>query len=290
MYHEDMSAPGSLEIDISSRLYPMQQFMADHLDLILPFWWGLFWGILAIMIARFLIYIPLKNKTYQYSDAEIIDGYVADKTSKNFFFINEIRQDVALRLFGGAILIGFVATFAGWQMNKATTIQGIEQGLSTCWPFYQDCFSLIFLETLPNGYSQTIVFMGLFIFILLGAYALLARRIVLAHVCIFILFAAKMYFTIINYDYNANYDYYHTTFAVIYLFMPYKRFFGSLSVVFLYFLSTATKIHPGWLMGTYFSTLQTGLPIFPDATIPVWTGIVIFMEMIGTWFLFSKHR
>jgi hypothetical protein len=286
-----MQAPGATIItEVSSRYYPMQDWLNGHMDLLLSTWWVVFFGILLFLCARFFIYAPAVLKTHRLSDRELIHDYVDDKTSSNFLFIDEIKQDVVLRLFGGAILIGFLFTFAGWQMNKQTTLQGVEQHIAVCWPFFQNCHGLIFLETLPHGYSQTIVFMGLFSLIFLGVYALLAKRIVLAHVCIGILFAAKMYFTIINYDYNANYDYYHTTFAFVYLFLPYKRFFGAFVVAFFYFLSTATKIHPGWLLGTYFSTLQTGLPIFPDETIPVWTGLVVFMEMIGTWFLFSRHK
>lgn len=285
-----MSAPGSIISDVSSYYYPMQQFMGLHMDIILQSWWILFFGILAFLIARFFIYSPIRYQTHRQNDSIIIDGYVDDKTSWNWFFINEIKQDTLLRLFGGAILLGFLFTFSGWQMNQSTTLEGIDQNVATCWPFYQECFNLFFLQTLPYGYSQTTVFMGLFALIFLAAYALLSKRIALAHICIAILFIAKMYFTLINYGYNANYDYYHTAFSFIYLFLPYKRFFGSLCVVFLYFLSTATKIHSGWLMGTYFSTLQTGLPLFPQTTIPVWTGLVLFMEMVGAWFLLSGNK
>lgn len=288
MYNFDMAAPGSILHDTSDRLYPLQTWMTAHLDTVLPVWWVIFFSILAFMCARFFVYAPLRYKTHRLSDNQLIDGYVDDKTSFNLFFINEIAQDIALRIFGGAVLLGFLFTFAGWQMNAQTTLSGVDQNIAVCWPFFQNCLDYIVLDTLPVGYSQTIVFMALFGVIFTGAYALLANRYALAHICIGILFAAKLYFTLVNYDYNANYDYYHTTFTIIYLFMPYKRFFGSLAVAFFYFLSTATKIHPGWLLGTYFSTLQTGLPIFPDETIPVWTGLVIVMEMVGAWLLFSR--
>ena len=286
-----MAAPGSATIDVSDRYYPMQAFVNTHMDVILPAWWIVFWGLLAFMVGRFFVYEIYRDRHHKREDKDVISNYLSAYPSRrNWFFINEIYGDIALRLFGGAVLLGFLFTFSGWQMNKATTLQGVEEHLSVCWPFFQECTGLIFLETLPHGYSQTIVFMGLFAVIFMAVYALFARRIILAHACIGILFAAKLYFTLINYGYNANYDYYHTTFTIIYLFMPYKRFFGSLSVAFLYFLSTATKIHPGWLMGTYFSTLQTGLPIFPDVTIPVWTWLVIFMEMVGCWLLFSRNK
>ena len=146
----------------------MQQFIETHMDAILMSWWIVFWGVFALLITRFFIYAPLKFKTYQFGDEKIIADYTKTKPSKNLFFMSEIHQDVMLRLFGGAILLGFLTTFAGWQMNQATTIQGVEQGVSVCWPFFQDCFGLIFLETLPNGYSQTILYMGLFTLIFIS--------------------------------------------------------------------------------------------------------------------------
>lgn len=284
------AAPGSIVIEDESRYFSLQQWMLQHIDLIQTFWWCAFWGILLLMVARFFIYAPWKQR-YALADKGddrfniIPSGY----PGSNFLFLNEIRTDIALRLFGGAVLLGFLFTFSGWQMDQSTTVSGIEYNAAVCWPFWQDCFDFIVLETLPFGYSQTVVYMVLFGFIFLGAYGLLAGRIMLAHIAILILFAAKMYFTLINYQNNANYDYYHTAFALVYLFLPYKRFFASLALVFFYFLSTATKIHEGWLLGAYFTTLRTGLPLFPDSTAPVWTNLVVFMEMIGAWFLFSRH-
>jgi hypothetical protein len=286
-----MSVPGSITTGISTRHYYLQQAMMDHMDLFLTGWWIIFFGILALLIGRFAVIQIYKNRNILKLESDyLVDTSHADSSKTNWFFYKEINGDVALRLFGGAILIGFLFIFAGWQMDSSTTLTGIEKNQSLCWPFFQSCQDFIFLETLPYGYSQTIVYMVLFGIVFLGAYALLSRKMGLAHICIGILFTAKMYFTLINYDFNGNYDYYHTAFTFVYLFLPYKRFFGSFCVAFFYFLSTATKIHEGWLTGTYFSSLQTGLPIFPDETLPVWTGLVIFMEMVGVWFLFSRYK
>jgi hypothetical protein len=206
------------------------------------------------------------------------------------FRLQEIADDMILRWFGGAILLGFHASFRYWQTNPATTLEGMERGNTVCWPFFQNCTDWIWLQTLPAGYSQMVLFMGLFALIVFAAIALIQNRIVVAHFCIFLLFLAKLYFTLINFFYNANYDYYHTVFTLIFLFAAHRRFFGALSVVMLYFLSTATKIHPSWTLGTYFSTLNDGLPIFPNGTEPFFTNLVIFMEMIMVWFLFSHKR
>lgn len=57
-----------------------------------------------------------------------------------------------------------------------------------------------------------------------------------------------MYFVLIHYDFKGNYDYYHNLFCFIYLFCAHKKFFSQLGLVIFYFLSTAGKIHPSWVL------------------------------------------
>lgn len=212
------------------------------------------------------------------------------KAYKRLFSLDEISNDLAVRLFGAAVLLGFIASFKSWDENIATSIHGAEKGLTLCWPFLQQCYDWVFMTARPFGYVQNTVFMGMLGLIFTSAYGLCVKRYTLAHICIFILFIFKLYLLSISYRYNANYDYYQTVFTFIFLFVPNKRFFASLSIVFFYFLSTATKIHESWSLGGYFSAMVTDLPIFPEGTTMVWTNTVIFMEMIGSWFLFSKNK
>src|SRR6185295_19464735 len=44
-----------------------------------------------------------------------------------------------------------------------------------------------------------------------------------------------------------------------------------------------------WVLGTYFSTLRTGLPLVPPLLVPFATNLVIFCEVIGCWFLLSRN-
>jgi hypothetical protein len=55
-------------------------------------------------------------------------------------------------------------------------------------------------------------------------------------------------------------------------------------------MSTASKIHPSWVLGQYFTAMVQGLPIFPMGSEIFMTNLVIVMEMFGSWFLLSKHR
>lgn len=213
-----------------------------------------------------------------------------EKIYNKIFNVQEIEKDVVLQLFGGAILLGFWLCFYLWQNSQFTTIHAVETGQAACWPFFQNCTDWYFMTSRPYGYIQNTIFMAMLGIIFTCAYALLAKRFTLAHICIFILFVWQAFFMLMTYRYISNYYYYQIAFAIIFLFLPHKKFFGSLSIVLFYFLSTATKIHESWTLGTYFTNLQLGLPFIPDDVAPLLTNSLIFVEMIGAWFLFSKNK
>lgn len=267
----------------------LQKFMLPWLGTLHTIWWVTL-IITSAVLLTILIRAAIRQRGMVDPGTPRPEGTGFTAAYERFFGLEEIRRDPALLLFGGAILLGYLYSFADWQMSRATTVDALQSGNMLCWPFFQSCGELAFLKTLPVGYSQTTLFMVLFGFIVLGAYGLLARRMAIAHISILLLFLARLYFTSLNFGYNANYDYYHIFFSVIFLFFRQRRFFASVLVVLFYFLSTVAKIHPSWTWGGYFTALKTGLPIFPDGIEPILTNTVIFMEMVMAWFLFSKNK
>ena len=73
------------------------------------------------------------------------------KTYRDIFAVHEIEQDLVLKWFTGAILLGFFVTFSSWNSSISTTLTGVERGQYICWPFFQNCKDFIWLETLPYG-------------------------------------------------------------------------------------------------------------------------------------------
>jgi hypothetical protein len=61
-----------------------------------------------------------------------------------------------------------------------------------------------------------------------------------------------------------------------------------LGLVGCYFLSSTIKFDTGWILGSYFTSLQTGLPIFGNTLAPLFTNFVTLMELIGAWFLLGE--
>jgi hypothetical protein len=268
----------------------LQEILLPYVDIIHALWWVALCMTIICLLTRFIVKPLLKGESTTPAIPEVQKAHLGIVGCyKRLFSIQEIENDVLVRWFGGAVLLGFLATFRYWQFNVETTAQAARAGNFTCWPFFQHCTDWIFLNAFPQGYSQSNLYMALFGLMVLAAYGLATRRAVMAHFSIAMLLLAKGYFTLINFFYNGNYDYYQTAFTLVFLFLPHKRFFASLAVVMFYTLSTVAKIHPSWTLGLYFTSLAPGMPIFPNAIVPLMTNLVIFMEMIMAWFMFS-HR
>jgi hypothetical protein len=207
------------------------------------------------------------------------------------FSLHELQDETILKWFFGATLFSFFVTFNGWIRSGAITIEAYAQNTYSCWPYFQNCGELYFLSRLPYGYSQSMLYMILFGALVLSAYYAWQNKWVAAHVILLGLCIWKaLVLFVFSMTLSGNYDYYHIVFTCILLFLPHKLFFLRLSFVWLYFLAGTIKIHEGWVLGTYFSSLKTGLPIFPQAIIPLVTNFVIFMQIVGSWFLLSKNN
>ena len=206
------------------------------------------------------------------------------------FGIKEIADSLTLKWVMGATIFSYYAAFYAWLGSPAMTINQKLQGQATCWPYFQNCSDYYFLYSLPYGYSQTTLYMGFLGIFILTIYLMHKRQWVLAHMCLVLPYLWHILGNLVLTHQNAgNFDYYLITFASILLFAHHKEYFLKVALVSFYFLSTATKIHDAWVLGTYFSALNTGLPFFPDWSLPVWTNQLIFMEMVGAWFLLSKR-
>ena len=210
---------------------------------------------------------------------------------RKLFSIKEIEESGLLQWIFGATLFSFFITFQSWINSSAITTEAFLSNKHVCWPWFQSCGEWYFLSALPHGYSQTTLYMFLFGIMVLITYLMWRRDWVLSHILMTVLFLWKvLVMFVLTYGISGNYDYYHVVFAFILLFLPLKTFFLKLTLVLFYFLASTIKFHEGWVLGTYFSALKTGLPIFPDGTIPFWTNMVIFMQVVGSWFLMSSHK
>ncbi len=208
---------------------------------------------------------------------------------KKGFCIEEIEKDRVLQWTFGAFIFGLFLNFNTWVGNGRFTKEAVDDFGHVCWPYAQNCEVFGFLSALPYGYTQNMWFMGLFGLLALAVYFMYQKKWHYAQMIVLICLLWKALITFTSMWHTGNYEYYLIVFGLILLCFPHKLFFLKFSLVLFYFLSTAAKINDSWILGSYFTALKTGLPIFPDSTIPFWTNLVILMEMIFAWFLLGPN-
>jgi hypothetical protein len=94
---------------------------------------------------------------------------------------------------------------------------------------------------------------------------------------------------VLSYVAPGPYDYYHVILTAVILFAHYKEYFLKLAFVIMYFMSVTVKFTPAWVEGTYFTSMRSGLPLFPPIFTILLTNLVIFVQIIDAWFLMSKN-
>ena len=206
-------------------------------------------------------------------------------------YSEEFAESKVLQWALGALTLIYLMVFDFWIKLPEISRSSIDYFIHSCPPYFQNCDSLYIFEALPEGYSQTFFYMLLFGVLIWVVYLLSEKRWREAQLILipfFLWHAVNVLF--LTDTFSANYEYYVIGYGLILLFFPHKEFFLKLLIVMFYFLSTVSKIHPSWIEGGYFNNLRTGLPLFPHWSIPFWTNMIIIAEMVGAWFLLSKHR
>ncbi|TSD07741.1 MAG: hypothetical protein Greene07144_773 [Parcubacteria group bacterium Greene0714_4] len=210
---------------------------------------------------------------------------------RRVFSIKEIESSRVLQWVFGALLFGFYVTFDNWVLRPGLTVEAFASNKYLCWPYFQNCGIFNILSVLPYGYSQTILYAFFLGVMFLAVYLAWKKDWVLAHMAVVVLFIWEfLVMFVFSAQFSGNYDYYHVILGLIFLFFPHKDFFLKITFVVLYFLAGTIKIHEGWILGTYFSSLTTGIPIFPNWSIPFFTNFVTFLEICGSWLLFSSRK
>jgi len=206
---------------------------------------------------------------------------------RRLFSVGEIENNATLQWLFGAMLLFFYATFSQW-IDSPLTSTGVR---AVCWPYFMQCNSLHFLSLMPYGYTQTTFYMALFGIMLGIVYCMWKRHWTTAHALLLVLWVWKFYASfVLSWGIAGVYDYYHLILTAVLLFAAHKEYFAKIAFVLLYFLSATVKFYPTWILGTYFTSLQLGLPLLPQGLTPFWTESVIVSQVFGCWFLLSQHK
>lgn len=190
------------------------------------------------------------------------------------------------RAAGLAILFAFFVGFMQWGSMPIFEAQGP----SVCWAWAAGCTQWFSLSALPASYAQNYFFAGLLALLTASAWGLVYGYDRLAWGCFFLVWAFKAFVIRVLQVEHGTFEYYDVLLGFVWLFAPRKVAALRLTYVLLYVLAATIKIHPGWVQATYFTSLQLGLPVFPDAWAPLASNVVILMQLVGAWFLLARNR
>jgi hypothetical protein len=202
----------------------------------------------------------------------------------------EIEQSKTLQYIYYGVCLSIFVSFLEWTKHSNFTITNFKLGNAVPPPYLQNS-NFYFLEGLPYGYSQNMMYVLLFCILILGAIQGMRNRWLSAQICLSLCLIWKLlYGYVFTYGLTGNYDLYDMAFAFILVFIPNKEYFSRLAFVIMYFLASSIKIHDGWILANYFNSLQLGAPIFNREMLPLATNLLIIMEMVGGFLLISNHK
>ena len=161
---------------------------------------------------------------------------------------------------------------------------------TTCWPHFQSCLDYFNLLPLPFSYDLNYFLVIIYTLLIFGIFYMYRKEFLKALILLSIVFLVRFYFTFFG-DYNSgNFNYYDVYMMLIYLFLPKKELFLRVGFIYFYFLASTIKLDSGFISAKYFTTLTLGAPFFNDVAIVLFSNLVIIIQMVGVWFIFSNNK
>jgi hypothetical protein len=203
------------------------------------------------------------------------------------FAISEIENNKILQWLFFALCFSFFATLDYWLGGQIFS----KSHNYVCPSYFPWCGIFYQLTGLPLGYSYNLIFIGLYMLLIAAVFCGFSGRWELAHKIILLLWIVKVIALFVaSFGLQGNYDYYDMWLGFAWLFATRKEYFAKLMFASFYFFASTIKIHEGWILGNYFNSIVTGAPIFPNSILPLFTNILIIMQMLGCWGLLSNNK
>jgi hypothetical protein len=198
--------------------------------------------------------------------------------------IEEIERDRALQLFGLALALANVLTFAFWRFTLPVVEILAPDAIPICWPFFNDCH-------LVRGLSESALSGLLWGYLAASLAAVLAfaspRFAWLGYWILFALLFYRGFFLFQDYRLRLNQHYmlYWSMFA--FLFVSGKRVAIRYLVVLFYFWAGIIKLNPEWISGA--ALYGESLLLIPDSLISAACIYVVVLELLLIFGLLSRR-
>ena len=165
-----------------------------------------------------------------------------------------------------------------------------DSNFQRCWPHWQGCRSLAFPADFPYSYAYTTLFAGILLILCFSFWAVIANKQKHYLGGLWLLTLFKIFFFFIwRFHDQHNFAMFHLLPTLAFLINKENRIFaGQVVWCLCYFLAGLVKVSDGWIVGTYFSNLELGLPFVPLALVPLATNFIFFAETTMGWTLLSR--
>lgn len=208
------------------------------------------------------------------------------KLYSDFFSVEEIANSHLLKILYAALWLGFYVSLHVWFYRKYGLIEN-----ELCWPHLQDCYRFRLFEAYPKSYSGNLAYAVVYCFLILSAIFAYLKKWNLAHFSFLVIFLFKSYiFLFVTYSIPANFEHFNLLLCFFYLVFPNKLHFTRLSFILMYFSTALVKITDSWIVGTYFTSLELGMPYVNNNWVPFFSNLVILAEILFPWFFDSTNK
>lgn len=164
-------------------------------------------------------------------------------------------------------------------------------GFQRCLMPFLRCYEWPLPTAMPGSYANGFLFAAVLGWLVFTFWQLLRdnRKLWLASLSGLLLF--KVFYNFIwHFSELQNFDFFHLFPLAAFLLNSRDRLGAArLMWVLLLSFSAMVKLTDAWIVGSYFSNLKLGLPLFPDWSIPFVTNGVILFEILGSLALLTRR-
>ncbi len=190
--------------------------------------------------------------------------------------VQEINNSKILQNLFWALWLGSFICFYNWSDENFGA-----KNMGLCWPHFQDCNFLRFFDAFPQSYESVLFYTLIFVALSFQAFWMSQKK---WHKAVFVASLVLVWqiyaFFFLSYSIPANYEYFHMSLSIVFLWSSHKEYFCKRVLILLYVLSVTLKWQESWTLATYFSPLTLGLPFFSKEALPIATNFVILLETL----------
>lgn len=194
--------------------------------------------------------------------------------------LQELKKSESLKWIGIIFCLEHLLTVFFWSTERPLSLILTNPSFRICWPHWESCRNL----TWNHGSVRAllILYLALALFSVILWIANSYRAAILGT---FSTLALKNFIIAQDYRLGGNYHYIPTLLCLAFLFLPYRTRTLPFFFWMIYFTAGILKVDPQWLSGAAINER-----LFPSFVIQIGVWYVLVLEIIFSFFIFSRNR